>query len=68
MNTILAVVLICAVGTTPDACNRDTALDVVSTPVPTPMACAIAGQTMLSRDGLLGPDRYPVTRCERRHG
>ena len=68
MNTLLAVVLICGIGTAPSDCTRDTALDVVSTPVPTPMACAMAGQTMVAREKLFGPDRYPVTRCERRHG
>lgn len=66
MSSLLAVVLVCALTTAPDACNRETALDVIVAPVSTPFACMMTGQATAARDGLPGDGRFAVVRCERR--
>lgn len=66
MNTLLAVVLVCAATVAPDACTRETALDVVVAPVPTPFACLMAGQATVAREGLVADGRIAVVRCEHR--
>lgn len=63
MNTILATVLICAATTAPADCSRKTAIDVLSTPVPSLFACMMAGQLMPAQHQLLGDGRYPQVRC-----
>lgn len=65
MNFI-AVVLICSLGTAPDDCTRETALDVVTRPVPTPFACMMAGQSVVAREQLLADGRFTKVACERR--
>jgi hypothetical protein len=62
---MLAVILICASALSPDACTRQTALDVQTQPVPTPFACMAAGQAIPARDGL-APGTFAKTLCERR--
>lgn len=68
MNTLLAVVLVCAATMVPDACTRETALDVVVAPVPTPFACLMASQQTIARDSLVADGRFAVVRCEHRKG
>lgn len=62
---MLAVILICASTLSPDACTRQTALDVQIVPTPTLQLCMMAGQGVPARDGL-APDTYPKLICERR--
>ncbi|MGY2052400.1 hypothetical protein [Methylobacterium sp. JK268] len=62
---LLLVVLVCAKGLAPDACTRETALDVMTQPVPTPFACMLGGQTMAAREGL-DAATYAKVLCERR--
>ena len=59
------IVLICALGTPPQDCTRNTALDVL--PGMSVMICPmIAGQAQLASTAL-APDAttYPMIRCER---
>jgi hypothetical protein len=65
---LLAVILVCALGTAPVDCTRETALDVVTRPVASPMVCAMTGQVVgaSSLDVRAEDGRYLVTRCERR--
>lgn len=63
------VILVCAGSVAPDACTRDTALDIIISPAaPTPYGCMIGGLTTLSRqsEGGLLIERYAVMRCEGR--
>lgn len=66
MNPLLAVVLVCALNTAPDACTRETALDIVVAPASTPFACMMTGQASAAHAGLPGDGRFAVVRCERR--
>ena len=67
---LLAVILVCSLGTSPADCTRETALDVVTRPVAMPMECATAGQVVgaSSLDVRAADGRYLMTRCERRKG
>ncbi len=67
---MLAVILVCALGTAPGDCTRDTALDVVTRPVAMPMECAVAGQVVgaSSLDVRVEDGRYLKVACERRKG
>ena len=63
MNTILAVILVCAAATAQPDCTRDTAVDVVTAPTPSLFACMMAGQASVARDRLLGDGRYVKVVC-----
>lgn len=68
MNSLLAVVLVCALSVEPADCTRETALDVIVQPVGMPTECmkvgpAIAAEAFGALDG-----RYVKTACERRKG
>lgn len=63
MTQILAVILVCAAATAPEACTRETALDVLTAPTPSLFACMMAGQASVARERLLGDGRYLVVRC-----
>ena len=63
VNTILATVLICAAATAPAACDRATAVDVVTEPVPSLFACMMAGQLIPAHHQLLSDGRYAKVRC-----
>lgn len=68
MNTLLAVVLVCALSVEPPDCTRETALDVIAQPVSLPTECMKVGPTLAAStfDALEG--RYVKTACERRKG
>lgn len=69
MNTLLAVVMVCALSTAPADCTRATALDVVVQPVGLPTECMRVGPMLAASvfgDHLEG--RYAKTACERRKG
>ena len=63
MNTILATVLICAATTAPADCDRKTAVDVLTAPVPSLFACMMSGQLLPAHHQLLGQGRYAKVRC-----
>ncbi len=65
MSPLLLVVLVCAKSLSADACTRETALDVMTRPVPMPHACMSGGQAMAAREGV-GPDTFVKVVCERR--
>lgn len=63
MNELLATILICAATTAAPDCTRATAVDVITTPVPSLSACMMAGQLAPAHHQLLGDGRYPKVRC-----
>ena len=63
MNGLLATILICAATTAAPDCTRATAVDVITTPVPSLFACMMAGQLAPAHHQLLGDGRYPKVRC-----
>ncbi len=71
MNGLLTVALICAATLAPADCTRDTALDVLVQPAPSPVACLLGGEAMVA-GGAFGRDRaadsYLKIGCERRKG
>ncbi len=69
MNTILAVILVCAAATAGPDCDRNTALDVAVQPVASVAACPLAGQVLAAQAfGAPGEGRYFKVGCERRRG
>ncbi|WP_264049595.1 hypothetical protein [Methylobacterium flocculans] len=68
MSELLSVALICASTLMAKDCARDTALDVIVSPVRTPMECLMHGQAVAAATGLPGGEgRYLKVTCERRH-
>lgn len=68
MPELLSVALICAGTLLAKDCSRDTALDIIVSPVRTPMECVMHAQTVAAAAGLPGGDqRYLKITCERRH-
>lgn len=66
MHQLLMVVLVCALPLQPDACTRDTALDVVTRKVSTPYGCMLGGQGVAAEAGLVGSSgTYIKVDCER---
>lgn len=63
MNGLLATILICAATTAMPDCSRESAVDVVTVPVPTLFACMMSGQTASAHHQLLGDGRYVKVRC-----
>jgi hypothetical protein len=67
MNAFLAIVLICARAVSPDACTRDTALDVYVEPVGHETECLLVGQPKAA--SIIGASeadgRYPRIDCRR---
>jgi hypothetical protein len=66
MSAFLMVILVCGMGTSPEACTRDSALDVIVRGASGPLECMLSSQptvatTELGRDGT-----YTKTMCERR--
>jgi hypothetical protein len=67
MQGLIMVALVCGSTLTPDQCSRETALDVIVSPVRTPMDCALGGQAMAARTGLVTErSAYLKISCERR--
>ncbi|RVU14527.1 hypothetical protein [Methylobacterium oryzihabitans] len=67
MADFLTVALICARTLAAPDCSRDTALDVIVAPAPTPISCVMQGEALAARSGLV--DRavtYLKVACERR--
>ena len=68
MSEILAVALVCAANLLAQDCSRDTALDVIVSPVRTPMECMMHAQASAAAAGFPGGEgRYLKIACERRH-
>jgi hypothetical protein len=67
-STLLAVILVCALGVPPDECTRSSAHSVQVLPAPTPMACMMGAEMRLSRDAEDLRGFYAKTLCERRKG
>ena len=63
MNTVFAVILVCAASTAQPDCSRDTALDVITVKTPSVFACLMTGQTSGARERLLGDGRYTKVIC-----
>ncbi|SFG30531.1 hypothetical protein [Methylobacterium gossipiicola] len=68
MSDLLSVSLVCASLLSAQDCTRTTALDVIVSPVRTPMECLVRGQVVAASTNLLeGDSRYLKITCERRH-
>lgn len=63
MNTVFALILVCAATTAQADCTRETALDVITAKVPSVFACMMTGQASVAREQLLGDGRYVKTVC-----
>jgi len=67
MSEMLTVALVCASMISAAECSRDTALDIIVAPAPSPMMCLMQGQTMVAHAGLAeAPGVYVKIACERR--
>jgi|1185.fasta_scaffold670222_1 hypothetical protein len=67
MQGLIMVALVCGSTMMPDLCSRETALDVIVSSVRTPMDCALGGQAMAARSGLVSEgSTYLKISCERR--
>ena len=61
------LILICSSQVSPQDCQRDTALDLISGPqVNSVFACTMQGQGMLASTANIGrrPDEYAKIKCE----
>jgi len=68
MSEMLTVALVCASLISAPECSRETALDVIVAPAPSPIQCLMQGQAMVAHAGLAeSPDVYVKIDCERRH-
>jgi hypothetical protein len=63
MNTVFALILVCAASTAQADCTRETALDVLTVKTPSVFACLMTGQTSVAREQLLGDGRYTKVVC-----
>ncbi|MGU3665826.1 hypothetical protein ACLBX9_16730 [Methylobacterium sp. A49B] len=63
MNTVFALILVCAASTAQPECTRETALNVATIKVPSVFACMMTGQTTVAREELLGDGRYTKVVC-----
>lgn len=63
MNTVFALILVCAATTAQQDCSRDTAHDVITVKTPSVFACLMTGQTNVAREQLLGDGRYTKVVC-----
>ncbi len=63
MNTVFALILVCAASTAQSDCQRNTALDVITVKTPSVFACMMTGQASVARDRLLGDGRYAKVIC-----
>ncbi|QGY05503.1 hypothetical protein MMSR116_29130 [Methylobacterium mesophilicum SR1.6/6] len=63
MNTVFALILVCAASTAQPECTRETALNVATIKVPSVFACLMTGQTTVAREELLGDGRYTKVEC-----
>ncbi|MBE7202907.1 hypothetical protein ACLBX9_27700 [Methylobacterium sp. A49B] len=63
MNTVFALILVCAASTAQPECTRETALNVATIKVPSVFACLMTGQTTVAREELLGDGRYTKVVC-----
>ena len=68
MNTLLAVVLVCALSVEPADCTRETALDVIVQPVSLPTECMQVGPALAASTFDALDRRYVKIACERRKG
>lgn len=61
------LILICSTEVSPQDCQRETALDIISGPhVASVMTCALQGQALVAGTAAIGrrPDEYMKIRCE----
>lgn len=68
MASFTAIVLVCLLPVQPEACDETTALDVMSTSVPSELGCASGWQEIIARGSLregLGEKLYVRTLCRR---
>jgi hypothetical protein len=63
MNTVFALILVCAATTAQPDCTRETALDVATIKVPSVIACMMVGQTTVAREEMYGDGRYTKVVC-----
>lgn len=63
MNTVFALILVCAATTAQQDCTRNTALDVITVKTPSVFACLMTGQTSVACEQLLGDGRYTKVVC-----
>lgn len=63
MNTVFALILVCAASTAQPECSRETALDVITVKTPSVFACLMTGQMSVAREQLLGDGRYTKVVC-----
>ena len=61
------LILICSTEVSPQDCQRETALDIISGPqVTSIMTCGVQGQAIVASTAAIGrrPDEYMKIRCE----
>jgi len=63
MNTVFALILVCAASTAQPDCTRNTALSVATIKTPSVFACMMTGQTTVAREEMLGDGRYTKVVC-----
>ncbi|MCJ2067774.1 hypothetical protein MKK75_02955 [Methylobacterium sp. J-030] len=66
MNTVFALILVCAASTAQPDCTRETALSVAAIETPSVFACMMTGQTTVAREEMLGDGRYSKVICSGR--
>lgn len=68
MCMLRILILICSTEVSPQDCQRETALDVISGPqVASVITCGLQGQALAASTAAIGrrPDEYMKIRCER---
>lgn len=66
-NSVLVVALICSSSIQAPDCNRDNALDIVTSPAHSLQECMLQGPMTAASSGRAGEkDTYVKTRCEPR--
>ena len=68
MNTFLAIVLVCPIALSAEACDDAKAIDVLSIRVENELGCTIGWQEIIARSGLregLGETTFLKTLCRR---
>lgn len=63
MNTVFALILVCAASTAQPDCTRESALSVATIETPSVFACMMTGQTTVASEQLLGDGRYTKVVC-----
>jgi hypothetical protein len=68
MNSFLAIVLVCSLKTSVDACDEASAIDALSIRVGNELSCTIGWQEIIARSALkegVGRETYLKTLCRR---